>query len=258
MPFFKTILFAPNTGTDILDLKGRAIEGISLIAAAVGKEVFKEDSVEILKYLFELKKSIATDDPREVYLQRSWANYCKALGPDFSIYLPELLPSVLEKAKQDADVTLINTVANHDPEKYNLLQLDKDHTIAIKTSTINEKISNLQLLYWIVYELKYAFFPCIELAAKVCCECLAFIYSESVRTHACHILMKLFECVRTAVDTQNQDPESILQLFKFVAPVMLKAISKELDREVSIILVDNFAQVRFSCLSSFPSPFSLP
>ena len=127
IPYFKSILINA-TGEAFSKLRGKAMEAISLIAVAVGKDKFSPDAKEVLDAMLAIQclffnniqslinlltdlfflVPLAPDDVQIPFLQQAWARLCKAIGKDFVPYLSALVPPLLNSASLPADVQLIH------------------------------------------------------------------------------------------------------------------------------------------------------
>lgn len=98
MPFLISIL-QQAAGKEFRLLRGKAIECATLIALAVGKEVFAAHAGQLIELMVQIQKSITdADDPQASYLIAAWARLCKVLGQDFIPYLDIVMPPLLATA----------------------------------------------------------------------------------------------------------------------------------------------------------------
>jgi importin-5 len=108
MPYLKSVLIQA-TARELRYLRGKAMEAISLIAVAVGKQTFAPDAKEVLAAMLQAQTSpMEADDPQISYLQQAWARLCKALGQDFVPYLPHIIPNLLAAASIQPHIILCN------------------------------------------------------------------------------------------------------------------------------------------------------
>jgi len=109
MPYLINILHNANNKEYRL-LRGKTMECASLIALAVGKEIFSKNAIEFINILSQTQASIKeSDDPQIPYLMAAWARICKILGKDFIPYLEIVIPPLLESAKKSPEVALIDS-----------------------------------------------------------------------------------------------------------------------------------------------------
>lgn len=108
MPYLKSVL-TQATSREFRYLRGKTMEAISLIAVAVGKEVFAPDAKEVLDAMLQAQSEpMEADDPQITYLQQAWARLCKALGQDFVPYLPAIIPQLLTAAAIQPHIVICN------------------------------------------------------------------------------------------------------------------------------------------------------
>ncbi|EPS59891.1 hypothetical protein M569_14914, partial [Genlisea aurea] len=114
MPYLKTILVNATDKSNRM-LRAKAMECISLVGMAVGKNKFKEDAKQVMDVLMSLQGSqMETDDPTISYMLQAWARLCKCLGQDFLPYMNVVMPPLLQSAQLKPDFTI--TSADSDGE----------------------------------------------------------------------------------------------------------------------------------------------
>ncbi|KAI7729184.1 hypothetical protein M8C21_025858, partial [Ambrosia artemisiifolia] len=114
MPYLKAILINVNDKANRM-LRAKAMECISLVGMAVGKEKFRNDAKQVMEVLMSLQGSqMETDDPTTSYMLQAWARLCKCLGQDFLPYMSVVMPPLLQSAQLKPDVII--TSANSDNE----------------------------------------------------------------------------------------------------------------------------------------------
>lgn len=102
MPLLKQIL---QNATDKTQrrLRGKALECISLIGLAVGRERFMPDARDFMTYLQHLHSTeMDPDDPMLTYMQSAGTRMCKCLGADFMPMLHVFMPACLASAGKKA------------------------------------------------------------------------------------------------------------------------------------------------------------
>ena len=85
-------------------LRSKTMETVSLIGLAVGKEMFMQDALDVMRTLKETQDSMSADDPNTTYMLSSWARICQILGQDFLPYLDIVMPPLLASAKLKPEV----------------------------------------------------------------------------------------------------------------------------------------------------------
>mmetsp|Transcript_114158 Transcript_114158/g.170746 ORF Transcript_114158/g.170746 Transcript_114158/m.170746 type:complete len:1076 (-) Transcript_114158:51-3278(-) len=240
IPFYSSFmpvmvkLLNGSGSVDSLKIRGKAIEGIGLIAAAVGSSVFAPHCQDVMGHLLQLETSnLSAEDPRAPLLQRSWGRFSKALGKDFAPFLPPILPRILASAGLEADIKLL-TDDQKEEENWQLIQLDKQNTLGINTTVIQEKSDAMTLLYWLSYELRELFFPYIQQILPICLDGLGFFYHDSVRISAASII----PCLLRATFAHTNNYTEVQNLFRYVFSHVLGAIDNELEIDVQLVFLD--------------------
>ncbi|CAJ1922046.1 unnamed protein product, partial [Sphenostylis stenocarpa] len=114
MPYLKAILVNANDKSNRM-LRAKAMECISLVGMAVGKEKFRDDAKQVMDVLMSLQQSqLDADDPTASYMLQAWARLCKCLGQDFLPYMGFVMPPLIQSAQLKPDVTI--TSADSDTE----------------------------------------------------------------------------------------------------------------------------------------------
>jgi hypothetical protein len=165
LPFLKQILISAE-GKEHRMLRAKAVECISLVGMAVGKERFLTDAKEVMDLLMTLQQGgFEADDATTSYMQQAWTRLCKCLGEDFIPYLTVVMPSLLKSAglKPDVQITDVDDGPGDDDEDDEVEVISVgDKRIAIRTSVLEEKATACNMLCCYVDELKEGFFPYIQ------------------------------------------------------------------------------------------------
>lgn len=144
VPSLKYII--TNARADNLkQLRGKAIECVSLIGLAVGKEKFCGDATDVMNMLMKAQtgeEPLADDDPQMAYMISAWARICKILGPQFEPYLPFVMAPVLKAANIKIEVALLDrddvSTVQQDND-WQCVSLGEQQTFGIKTTGLEEK-----------------------------------------------------------------------------------------------------------------------
>lgn len=110
MPLLMNILRQANQKEFRL-LRGKTLECATLVALAVGKDVFSPDAAMFVEILKSIQESIKdTDDPQSSYLLSAWARICKVLGHDFAPFLNLVLPPLFASAEVKPDFAVFEGI----------------------------------------------------------------------------------------------------------------------------------------------------
>lgn len=245
MPYLKNILVNATDKSNRM-LRAKAMECISLVGMAVGKEKFRDDAIQVMDVLMALQRSqLETDDPTTSYMLQAWARLCKCLGQDFLPYMKVVMPPLLQSAQLKPDVTITsadsdNDIDESDDEGMETITLG-DKRIGIKTSVLEEKATACNMLCCYADELKEGFFPWIEQVAPTLVPLLKFYFHEDVRKAAVSAMPELLRSAKLAVErglAQGHNETYVKQLSDYIIPALVEAIPKEPDTEICASMLD--------------------
>ncbi|XP_078381779.1 importin-5-like [Oculina patagonica] len=243
MPNLKYIM-QNALSSDYRMLRGKTIECISLIGLAVGKEKFLPDANEVMQLLLKTQtemEELEADDPQISYMISAWARMCKIFGTEFTQYLPLVMPSVMKAASIKPEVAVIDA---DDPksgqysedEGWQFITLGDQQKFGIKTAGLEDKSTACQMLVCYARELKEGFAPYTEQVVKLMVPLLKFYFHDLVRTAAAESLPYLLECAKIKGDAY------LRQMWAFMCPEVLKAMSAEPEPDVQILIMDALAR----------------
>ncbi|KAL8262933.1 hypothetical protein R6Q59_024282 [Mikania micrantha] len=238
MPYLKEILVNANDKANRI-LRAKAMECISLVGMAVGKEKFRNDAKQVMEVLMSLQGSqMEADEPTTSYMLQAWARLCKCLGPDFLPYMSVVMPPLLQSARLKPDVTItsthLDTEIESDDESMETITLGNKR-IGIKTSILEEKATACNMLCCYADELKEGFYPWIDQVASILVPLLKFYFHEEVRKAAVSAMPELLCSAKFALEkglAQGRDGSYIKQLSDYIVPSLVEALHKEPDTEI--------------------------
>lgn len=245
MPYLKTILVNATDKKNRM-LRAKAMECISLVGMAVGKDKFRDDAKQVMEVLMSLQGSpMENDDPTTSYMLQAWARLCKCLGQDFLPYMRVVMPPLLQSAQLKPDVTITsadsdNEIDDSDDESMETITLG-DKRIGIKTSVLEEKATACNMLCCYADELKEGFYPWIDQVAPTLVPLLKFYFHEEVRKAAVSAMPELLRSAKLAVEkgiAQGRNESYVKQLSDYIIPALVEALHKEPDTEICASMLD--------------------
>ncbi|CAI9290298.1 unnamed protein product [Lactuca saligna] len=245
MPYLKAILVNANDKANRM-LRAKAMECISLVGMAVGKEKFRDDAKQVMEVLMSLQGSqMETDDPTTSYMLQAWARLCKCLGQDFLPYMSVVMPPLLLSAQLKPDVIITSAASDNeldesDDESMETITLG-DKRIGIKTSVLEEKATACNMLCCYADELKEGFYPWIDQVAPTLVPLLKFYFHEEVRKAAVSAMPELLRSAKLAIEkglAQGRNESYIKQLSDYIVPALVEALHKEPDTEICASMLD--------------------
>ena len=250
LPFLKQILVAAG-GKDHRMLRAKAVECISLVGMAVGKEQFATDAKEVMDMLMQLQAGgFEDDDNTASYMQQAWTRLCKCLGQDFIPYLQVVMPPLLKSAQVKPDVTVTDLEDAADDDEDDELEVIAvgDKRISIRTSVLEEKATACNMLCCYVDELKEGFLPYLQPVVEIMVPLLDFYFHEDVRKAAVASLPDILRAGKAAMEKGVPGPQGapvdqawFRQLIAFVVPPLVKALAKEPEVEIQAAMLESLA-----------------
>jgi hypothetical protein len=211
-------------------LRGKAMECASLIALAVGKEVFAPFVQEFINLLIESQQSVTeTDDPQTSYLLASWARMCKVLGPDFLPYLPVIMPPLLQSAQLKPDFAVLDpdedAEAKYSAEDGWEFVGVEGQQVGIKTTVLEEKCTAVEMLICYARELGAGFLPYIPQVLDIVLPLLKFYFHDGVRHAAACVVPLLLQDAKKA----NVSATDISSMWHTIYAKLVDVIMNEMD-----------------------------
>jgi hypothetical protein len=189
MPFLKQVV-ATATTDEMRMLRAKAIECISLVGLAVGKDKFAADAHVVMQMMAGTQ--MKSDDPQAEYIVNAWPRICKCLGAGFVPYLEFVMPTLIESAAKKPDVALQDADKGEMEGMQNLQIGDK--IIGIRTSDMEEKKNASMAIARFVEYLQEHFYPYIEKTATIMIPLLKFYYHDDVRMAGAFAMPELVKC----------------------------------------------------------------
>ncbi|KAF8926778.1 hypothetical protein BGZ58_010915 [Dissophora ornata] len=242
MPLLMNVL-RQATSRDYRLLRGKTMECTSLIALAVGKEVFAPHVQEFVQLLVQTQAdAIEPDDPQISYLLATWARVCKVLGRDFVPYLDIVMPPLLASAKLKPDFAVLDPEDNVESkypaeEGWEFVGVDGQQ-IGIKTTVLEEKCTAVEMLICYARELGPGFRPYIEKVRNITLPLLKFYFHDGVRHAAAATLPQLVSCAKQSDLEQNY----LLNFWNGICVKMVEVMAKETDMAFLHQLYGSFAE----------------
>ncbi|XP_057529235.1 uncharacterized protein LOC130807875 isoform X3 [Amaranthus tricolor] len=232
IPYLKAILINATEESNQM-LRAKAIECISFIGMAVGKEKFQDDAKLVIEMLISLQGSLMESDDLTSYILQAWARLCSCLGQDFVPYMSVVMPPLLRSAQLKPDMNLTyaesdNAIADSD----NYTEDSDDERIEIKTLLLEEKKLACNLLYFYACKLKEGFYPWINEVAPTLVPLLEFHTNEDIRRDAVLAMPELLLSAKLAMEKGLAQGNYVKQLSDYIVPALVDALHKENYMEI--------------------------
>ncbi|KAJ9179894.1 hypothetical protein P3X46_008207 [Hevea brasiliensis] len=247
MPYLKAILVNANDKSNRM-LRAKAMECISLVGMAVGRDKFRDDARQVMNVLMSLQGSqMEADDPTISYMLQAWARLCKCLGQDFLPYMNVVMPPLLQSAQLKPDVTITSADSDVDIDDDDSIETITlgDKRIGIKTSVLEEKATACNMLCCYADELKEGFFPWIDQVATTLVPLLKFYFHEEVRKAAVSAMPELLRSAKLAIEkgqSHGRNESYLKQLSDYIIPALMEALHKEPEVEICASMLDSLTE----------------
>ncbi|OQR84814.1 importin-like protein [Achlya hypogyna] len=257
MPVAKQVLLHAH-GKQFALLRGKAMESVALIGQAVGKDAFLADARGIMDMLLRHHELHMKEDAVSVeaqYLSQACVRIGSVLKEDFVPYLPVLVPRLLAQALTPPDIVILDVHENEledDDEDLGegIEQVVVDvrgqgkKKVQIQTSSLDEKLMGVNMLYQCAMDLQGAFVPYISEVLAALLPLLRFEYMESVRLVSGFTLSKL---VHAAVDGSEPASDLPQSVFSQAFGPLLQALDDEKELECLAGLTEAVALMLQEC-----------
>ncbi|PPR99750.1 hypothetical protein GOBAR_AA20920 [Gossypium barbadense] len=162
MPYLKAILVNATDKSNCM-LRAKSMECISLVGMAFGKEKFRDDAKQVMEVLMSLQGSqMETDDPTTSYMLQTLQVFGTRLPPLHECCHASPSPVCSTEARCDfTSADSDNDIEDSDDESMETIILG-DKRIGIKTSVLEEKATECNMLCCYADELKEGFLPWID------------------------------------------------------------------------------------------------
>jgi hypothetical protein len=227
MPFLKQIVATapPELGL----VRAKAIECISMLGLAVGKDKFAADAHEVMEHM--AASQVAADDPQAEYITKAWPRICQCLGQDFVPYLQYVMPGLLASAGKQCDITMTDADEGENEDYQNLMIGDK--ILGIRTADMEEKSNACNALAHIVEALQEGFYPYIEKTLTIMLPLLKFYYHDDVRMAAAYAMPEFVKCAKA-----SGDASVVAQLAGVISSSLQEVLPDEPDVEVQVTMLE--------------------
>jgi len=267
MPGLKMLLRSA-AGKEQRMLRGKAMECVSLIGLAVGKEQFGPDAKEVMDLLIAAQQGeeLEADDPQVSFLLQACARICKTLGEHFIPYLPFVIPPLLKSAQIDPElhVTDADDLDGDVEDEEGMesvtvaIRGQGNKRITIRTSALEEKATACSMLQSYACDLKEGFLPYVQDVARVLVPLVKFQYMDEVRTASMGAMPELLNSCILGIGAgmQGATAELVAGLKDFMLTHVLAQLKVEPDTETLDTLVMHFSEIIEACETCPQAHFS--
>ena len=242
LPMLTSILDLPACKDNDL-LRCRALDAVTLMAVAVGKERFAPDAANICGYLVgQMNEASNGDDLFFRHVMRGWTNMVKTLEEGFSPYMDGVMqyifrvlrePSALEL---DDDEEQESEAENADSHIIRLsYKGEGEKRIKLRTSLIEDKLLVLALLLLIIEKCGSQVVQYLEAIIEITTPLLTFFFTDEMKTLCARIAGS---CIQSSSAfnkaSGNAHTETITRFAVHLVQKLVDALKNEETTDVAI------------------------
>ena len=252
MPGLKELLKL-GPAKELRMLRGKAMECISLIGVAVGKERFSGDAKEVMDLLISTQSAqLDPDDPQVNFMLQACARICKCLGEHFKPYLPLVIPPLLASAQIDPELHVTDADEDGGGEEEEGMESvtvairgQGNKRITIRTSALEEKATACSMLHSYASDLREGFFPYVNDVTRILVPLVRFQYMDDVRTAAMVAIPVLVSSSILAVEAgvPNATAEFVTQIVHFIFEPVVTQLETEPDVDTLACMLESFSEL---------------
>ena len=158
----------------------------------------------LLKAQTDDGEQLEADDPQVSYMISAWARMCKIIGPQFTAYLPVVMPPLLRAAQIKPEVALVDSDDQVDEDEgWEFVPLSDQQKFGVKTAGLEDKNTACQMLVCYARELKEGFAEYTEQVVRIMVPLLKFYFHDLIRSAAAESLPFLLESVKHKVSSMS-------------------------------------------------------
>lgn len=262
-PFYGHVMPGLLASTQIpqVDIAAAALQCVTMVGQAVGKDEFNGDARQVLSWIIPLLKVSHQTSTSPTFaieeLLVACARIAAVLEEDFAPYVDAILPSLYELAQEPPDVSVVEgTESGMQSDDDGLDGEAKSVTVAvpgrgftrvtINTTKIQQKAAANVTLYELAKALGPSFGPYAQKSMEIFLPLVRFPYSADVRSTAA-------QTVSALMDTACSYGEEIgtMKIAQHYLPLLSDAISEQIaledasDVEALYALADSLSEVYY-------------
>ncbi|KAL8277567.1 hypothetical protein RQP46_009999 [Phenoliferia psychrophenolica] len=256
MPQLLNLLESPApTSTPLLQLRAKAIDCASQIAAAVDSSVAAPDAARLLQALHNIRLSLNTEEDTTTmgYLLGGFARLAETVGAEiFAPYVEDCFTQLMEAAQKKPDMTISagGDEEEEEDDEWETVSVDGD-VVAIRTSALEEKADACHQLVILVQAISSILPPnALKAVLQVAEPLLKFYFHVGVRESAAALIAVSVQ----GLSKSNISQEERLSILDPVSDAFVEHIAADTDAEVLATLIASWT----TCYQSLPGCLSPP
>ncbi|MCD7465045.1 hypothetical protein HAX54_000438 [Datura stramonium] len=242
MPHLRTVLKNADLKSNLI-LRARAIECISFVGFAVGKEKFRDDEKQVMEVVMSLQGlQVKADDPATNYMLRACTKVCQCMGQDFLPYMSAVMSFSIQCAQLEPSMT-ISVESDYRSDNSVEIVVLEDKTICSKrdVNLLEDKATACIMLCCCAATLKENFYPWISQAVSIFVPLLKFYTHNTVRRSAVRAMPILLNSAKLAVEkgiAQGGSESYFTKLSDHLILALIEALHEEHVTEICAVMLN--------------------
>jgi hypothetical protein len=216
-------------GREYKQLKGQAIETLTIIASSVGADLFRPAANQLIQLMINLQSSqFEQTDPQKSYILAGWQRLCLVYGRELGTHLEHILPGLFQLVENVVreEIELIGDDLKEEEDDQNINTHDTEEA-EVAISMLNVFIEQLGPLYN----------PYVAQTVNLLCKIIKEHPNEDVKEEACKCLPNLIIAVKT------ENPALAVDLAKVFMGTLVETMEKEYDSQIVIVELETLKSV---------------
>eukprot|EP00921_Rhytidocystis_pertsovi_P008573 GHVQ01014006.1.p1 GENE.GHVQ01014006.1~~GHVQ01014006.1.p1 ORF type:complete len:1142 (-),score=179.18 GHVQ01014006.1:1226-4651(-) len=194
------------------NLRGKAIECISIIGLSVGQDTFLKDGQDTMSgLLYIFATGLEDDDPVKEYMQEALGRMCKAMKENFVPYLPSIVPPLLQLLQTAPKEIDGDKEDDEEDDDMTMVMVSEGKCIGLKTSLIEEQEGALDMLTSFVEVLGSQYEPWIQPTTQALLPLLSYMLSADVKQKALTVMGNIIQAARKVLEEKGSGETVHLQ-----------------------------------------------
>ncbi|KAM3327618.1 hypothetical protein P3S68_033667 [Capsicum galapagoense] len=241
MPHLKAILRDAHLKSDLI-LRARAMECISIVGKAVGKEKFRDDGKQVMEAVVSFQGLQAkADDPSTWDMLTAFAVICECIGQELLTYISAAMPFLIQCVKlhfesNELDDTSIETIKIG------------DEILWKKDDDPKEKAKACEMLCMYAKLLKEDFYPWISQVVPILVPLRQiYMHNPDKKSDVSEVMAALLLSAKLAVEKGIAEGAYFKELSDYVILALIEALHKEHVAEICQIMLKELKNCLLIC-----------
>jgi len=217
---------------NLSDFRGRAVEALTFIGQAVGKQKFLPDAIKLMHFTLNLIQTLPKDNATIPFIVHSWSRVADSIKHDFIQFLDPVLEITIPLATQEVTFKSTSGQSNKDVNKIQTIYEDPDYKLNLDSDLVDLRKHAVHLLAVISY-----FCPPekLSLIFPVFLKGIDFQWDSKINQCAA---LSLIACIKSAKRGWGENSPQTQEVFKKAFHQLASQLA-QIDEVESVSIVVN-------------------